>query len=235
MLNINLSDFNLSSENIQKIDDHTYVVAKWNWDYELALRFQSECQKIVYENKKTEIYICTSHPHCFTMGRGLQKKQGKVIDGLIEASEAQLKQLTFPLHNIKRGGGLTFHYPGQFIFYPIINLNNSKWNLSKLINLVMESAKTVIGNNEISLKSGELMGLWFNNQKVASVGVEINRFVTMHGMALSLLKDKKMFDSLTLLNPCGLNSNTYTTVNDLFDLDLELDQFKEEFLKIFFF
>lgn len=234
MLSINLAIFDLNKENIQSYDENTYIVTKWNWDYEKALAFQQAAQKEVLNKKNLSIFICTSHPHCFTMGRGLQKIQGKVIDGLVEATEEQLKLLPFPLYQIRRGGGLTFHYAGQFIFYPIVNLNNSKWNLSALVNKVMNSAKTVLGVDSISLKSGELMGLWFENQKMASVGIEINRFVTMHGMALSLIHDEEMFQALGSFNPCGLQSQTYTSVEKLFGVKKSLDVFKNEFLKTFF-
>ena len=233
MLNINLDKYSLTNSDIIQKNESTYLVTKWNWDYETALAFQEACQKEVHADKKLKILITCSHPHCFTMGRGLQKSQGRVIDGLVETTPAQLSNLPFPVFHIKRGGGLTFHYPGQWVFYPILNLNHPSFNLSDIVNSVLSTCIQVLDVEGIQTKSGELMGLWFKHKKFASVGVEINRFVTMHGTALSLVDDHKMFNALEAINPCGLTGNIYQSVESLMGLKMNLEDFNEKFLELF--
>lgn len=105
-----------------QLENNTHYITKWNWDYQDCEKFQYESTKYLKENPSEMILISCSHPHCFTYGRGLQKGRG--TQELQEFDTGM--PLPFPMHQISRGGGLTFHYPGQFIFYPIINFNYHK-------------------------------------------------------------------------------------------------------------
>ena len=91
---INLDLFFNPSENI-------YVLEKWNWDYLEAEKFQLECVDFVHENPHISILIICSHPHCFTLGRGLQKVKGTTSQALVDFVPET--ELPFPLYNIKRG------------------------------------------------------------------------------------------------------------------------------------
>jgi lipoate-protein ligase B len=80
------------------------------------------------------------------------------------------------------------------------------------------TSKDIISNDysiNVETKRGELMGLWSGHNKFASLGQEINRFVTMHGMAISFKNDLQMFSAINTSNPCGLTSSTYQSVESL--------------------
>ncbi len=200
------------------IDDNTLCFSRWNWDYRDAELFQKQALSFVKEHRYFKIYIFCNHPHCFTMGRGLQKISGKTISDLVEFDENIMNSLSFPIYKINRGGGITFHYPGQWIFYPIINLSNPDYSLKNLTFWLLEKVRSVL---ELDFSVGELdhrrelLGLWRRDSKIASVGLGVERFVTLHGIALNVEWDDAMFNELLKINPCGLSSNIYKSF-DLF-------------------
>lgn len=207
---IDLSLFHSPLENL-------YVLKKWNWDYLEAESLQLQCVEYVRENSHVCFLFVCSHPHAFTMGRGLQKNTDH---HLVEFNPET--KLLFPLHQIKRGGGLTFHYPGQFVFYPILNLTHYKLGIVDLMFEVLNLAKVTI--EEQFCMHGlvcrrDLLGLWFENElskaKLASIGLAASRFITYHGLALNFFDDEKMFQALGHLHPCGLPGDTYRTLETL--------------------
>lgn len=230
---IQLSDFELSEKNFFNLDSRTVVVTKWNWDYGLAHKFQREALKLVQENN-LRVLICTSHPEVLTNGRGLQKpRKGEVLD-LVEFNPADHKSLPYPLYQIERGGGLTFHHPGQFIFYPIVKLNPATLSLSIMMNQIFDFSIDVLKSWGVEGLSHEnkLLGLWYGEKKLASMGIAIEKLTTFHGMALNVLENKNMRAALQALNPCGLNADTYTSVEALTTLPSNpLDTFQEQFLQ----
>lgn len=230
---IQLSDFELSEKNFFNLDSRTVVVTKWNWDYGLAHKFQREALKLVQENN-LRVLICTSHPEVLTNGRGLQKpRKGEVLN-LVEFNPADHKSLPFPLFQIERGGGLTFHHPGQFIFYPIVKLNPATLSLSTMMNQIFDFSIDVLKGWGIEGLNHENkhLGLWYGEKKLASMGIAIEKLTTFHGMALNILENKNMRTALQALNPCGLNADTYTSVEALTTLPSNpLETFQEQFLQ----
>jgi lipoyl(octanoyl) transferase len=231
-----LADFNLSKSDITPLNDRTILVKKWNWDYELAHKFQRTCLVLLDNAPQTRILICCSHPRVFTNGRGLQKpKKGEALS-LVEFDKSQANTLPFPFFQIERGGGLTFHHPGQMIIYPIVRLNPATLSLSSMMNDLFDFA--IQSLKEWGLDNlcheNKLLGLWHKNQKLASMGIAIEKLTTFHGMALNFHQDLEMKKALQIVNPCGLNAETYTSVEELVPLgERTLDQFAENFLRRF--
>lgn len=210
-----------------KAYDNILTVTKWNWDYADCLQFQQQSQAFIRDNKDKKIYIFCNHPHVFTLGRGNERGE----DGLVEFSQEQNEQLSFPVFKIKRGGGITFHYPGQWIFYPIVavspsyNLENLMcWMLKEVANTLKES----FGVTE-AIAAKKLMGVWVNRKKIASIGLGVNRFVTEHGLALNLQSDAKMSEELKKIYPCGLDASTYLSLEDLNNQSDNIEKFHQLF------
>jgi lipoyl(octanoyl) transferase len=222
--------FGLESKNFITLDERTTIVKKWNWDYSQAHAFQKYSVAHLQENPRERILICCSHPRVLTNGRGLQKpRKGEVLN-LKEFRASDYPALPFPLHQIERGGGLTFHHPGQFIFYPIVKLNPQTLSLSKMVDDIFESAMSVLKIEGLDHQN-KLMGLWQDDKKIASMGIAIEKLTTYHGMALNYFKDEEMKKALTLLNPCGMSAETYTSVEEITsNNNLSLDSFTDSFL-----
>lgn len=230
---IRLSDFDLKDSDITPLGDRSLVVTKWCWDYSLAHKFQREALKLVQNSSDLRILICCNHPEVLTNGRGLQKPRKGENLNLIEFNLSEHKKLPFPLHQIERGGGLTFHHPGQFIFYPILKLNPTTLSLSHMINQIFDFSIDVLSEWGLTGLSHEnkLLGLWKDNKKIASMGIAIEKLTTFHGMALNLQKNYSAMELLSGLNPCGLTSRTYGSVEDYISItNTSVVEFKDKFL-----
>ena len=233
-LDLDLNDFDLDLTNLSWLNEKTLVVKKWNWPYSPAHRFQKRAVKLVAETPGLKILIATSHPHVLTNGRGLQKpRKGEELQ-LIDFKPENYPALPFPLHQIERGGGLTFHHPGQFIFYPITRLNPQTLSLSKMIDEIFDFSIEILqdwGVKDLGHQN-KLLGLWWkNDKKMASMGIAIEKLITFHGMALNMHQDPQMKSALALLNPCGLSSDIYTAVEEHISLPPNaLDKFYDEFI-----
>ena len=186
-------------------------VKKWNWDYESCLQFQKEAQELVRKNRSLKVYIFCNHPHVFTLGRGNERGD----DTLVDFNPALMPTLSYPVQKIHRGGGITFHYPGQWIFYPILSIGPS-YSLDDHMCWLLKSVTKVLKEDfglENVMTAKKLMGVWKDRKKLASIGVGVSRFVTEHGLALNLIKDEEMFAELGKINPCGMSHETYESVD----------------------
>jgi lipoyl(octanoyl) transferase len=212
-----LSPFGVQETEIHFLSNEFILIEKPHWDFKLAWMAQkSILQRMDQCHEKYIIF--TSHPNVLTMGKGLQKpKKGEELN-LTENSIEDMMNLPFPLHQIERGGGLTFHHPGQFIVYPLIRLHPDKLGLSELVDDLLGFSKMILednGMNDLIVKRSPL-GLWQAHKKLASVGIAVDHMKTFHGMALNLKSFNDLKNTLKDLSPCGLNFNTYTSVEEEF-------------------
>lgn len=221
----NFSALEIPRDCIVEEDSNILMVTKWNWEYSQCLEFQKKAQKFIQQNRKLKIYIFTNHPHCFTMGRGNERGD----ESLVPFEKESASDFKFPLYNIHRGGGLTFHYPGQWIFYPIVALKESLslhdltcWMLKTVQQTLTEKLKI-----DHVITATKLMGVWRNKQKLASIGIGASRFVTEHGLALNIIYDEEMFLEVHKTSPCGIAPETYTSVDQV------LEGNKKDLIKIF--
>jgi lipoyl(octanoyl) transferase len=201
------------------IQSETLFVTKWNWDYEECLTFQKQAQLLVQKQRNLKVYIFCNHPNCFTLGRGNERGQ----DDLVDFDPAVEARLSLPIHRIHRGGGISFHHTGQWIFYPIMAINESH-SLTEHTAWLLGLVKEILKENfrlENVMAANKLLGVWIERKKLASIGIGVSRFVTEHGIALNLLYNDEMFTELKKINPCGMTSQTYTC----------LDQVKEDISK----
>lgn len=231
-------------ELFNKIAENIFVLRKSNWHYEGVEEFQLECVDYVNRNPQVVLLIFCHHQHCFTLGRGLQKLAPESTIKLIDFDLST--NLDFPLFKLKRGGGLTFHYPGQIVLYPILNLHFHRLNAHDLMLSILGMIKNILEDRyqlDHLVVDKTLLGLWsdqmFGRLKVASIGLAITRFNTYHGLALNVLKDDKMFDHLSSLNPCGISGDFYRPIEELIgaamsinDLDLLISDLEASFIDL---
>ncbi len=205
--------------------DDIIIVKKLNWNYLDALKFQEACVDYVYQHPKTTIIVATNHSACLTLGRGLQKKIGDTTE-LVDFSEWQREQIKIPLYDIKRGGGITFHHPGQLVIYPIVNLTHKKIKvytlMSHLLRELSGSLTSIFGKQEFDY-CRDLLGLWVGENKIASIGLQVRRFVTFHGVALNVLADSEINEALQVVYPCGLPGSTYMDLSKLYQQNFSQD------------
>lgn len=141
-----------------------------------------------------ELWIC-QHPAVFTQG---------------QAGETQhLGQLgDIPLIQTDRGGQVTFHGPGQWVFYPLIDLTRLKLGVKSFVHLIEQVTIDTLAPYNICVERLEgAPGLYVQGKKIASLGLKIKRGCSYHGLALNVDMDLSPFERIT---PCGLSNMKMT-------------------------
>jgi lipoyl(octanoyl) transferase len=128
------------------------------------------------------------HPGIYTIGTG-----GDRTNLLDPESE---------LLRTNRGGDITWHGPGQLVGYPLVNLGERGKDLHCWLRFLEELLiRTAAEYGVEAWRVPGRTGVWAAGGKLASIGVGVRRWVTMHGFALNVDSDLKPF---TRINPCGL-------------------------------
>ena len=118
--------------------------------------------------------------------------------------------LPHPLFPINRGGQATYHGPGQLVGYPIIDLRRYVQDLHRYLRWIEETLIELLAGYEIVAQTRTgLTGVWVEDRKIASIGVGVRQWITMHGFALNFSGDLSAFDHIT---PCGIANVTMTSI-----------------------
>src|SRR6266404_3809396 len=118
--------------------------------------------------------------------------------------------LPHPLFPINRGGQATYHGPGQLIGYPIIDLRNCSQDLHRYLRWLEHLLIETLAMAGIAATTREgLTGVWVENRKIASIGVGVRHWITMHGFALNVCGDLSPFDQIV---PCGIANVMMTSI-----------------------
>jgi lipoyl(octanoyl) transferase len=154
---------------------------------------------------REDILLLVEHDPVMTLGRST-----KATSLPIPVSEIALHGVE--VHEIERGGDVTFHGPGQLVGYPIVDLQQMKpdlhWYLREIEGALIDGLGTLGIQGE---RSAGQTGVWVGGRKIASIGVHVKKWVTLHGFALNVTTDLKYFD---LIVPCGIDGVTMTKVED---------------------
>ena len=118
--------------------------------------------------------------------------------------------LPHPVFSINRGGQATYHGPGQLMGYPIIDLRRCGQDLHKYLRWLEQLLIDLLAQYDIAAQRREsLTGVWVENRKIASIGVGVRHWITMHGFALNVCGDLSPFDYIV---PCGINNIAITSM-----------------------
>ena len=118
--------------------------------------------------------------------------------------------LPHPLFQINRGGQATYHGPGQLIGYPIIDLRSCGQDLHKFLRRIEELLIAFLTRYGLDgRRRNGLTGVWIEDRKIASIGVGVRHWITMHGFSLNVCGDLSPFADIT---PCGIAGVTMTSV-----------------------
>jgi len=165
-----------------------------------ALARQAE----VVARKREELHapdeiLLLEHEPVYTIGRTPDKSS------LLGAAH-----LPYPLFAINRGGQATYHGPGQLMCYPIVDLRRCGQDLHRYLRWLEQTLIDFLARYEISAAQREgLTGVWVNDRKIASIGVGVRHWITMHGFALNVCGDLSPFAHIV---PCGISNVTMTSM-----------------------
>ena len=118
--------------------------------------------------------------------------------------------LPHPLVAINRGGQATYHGPGQLVGYFLIDLRHYGQDLHRYLRWIEMLLIALLANYGIeAITRAGLTGVWIGSRKIASIGVGVRHWITMHGFALNVCGDLSPFDQIT---PCGIADVTMTSI-----------------------
>jgi lipoate-protein ligase B len=161
----------------------------------------------VREGRAPDTLLLLEHPHVFTMGRAAS------ADHLLW-DEAEQARRRLEVVWSDRGGEATYHGPGQLVGYPILDLTHFDLTIPQYLERLETSLIRYLSEQGIEAQPGEpgLTGVWSRGEKVAAIGIKLNRSVVSHGFALNLTTDLEYFDGIV---PCGHAEKRPTSVEAL--------------------
>ena len=118
--------------------------------------------------------------------------------------------LPHPLFEINRGGQATYHGPGQLVGYFLLDLRRYGQDLHRYLRWIEALLVELLAHYEIEATTrAGLTGVWIEDRKIASIGVGVRHWITMHGFALNVSGDLSPFNQIT---PCGIANVTMTSL-----------------------
>lgn len=185
-------------------------------DYGAALDVQKQLVEARHEGRVGNTLLLLEHPPVLTLGRNASRDN-------IVASDEFLAYRGVEVHEINRGGDVTYHGPGQLVGYPIFDLRSFAPRLGavEFVRKLEEALIRACGDFGIpAQRIAGRTGVWtlpggsIAEKKIAAIGVHIARGITSHGFALNVTTDLRDFE---LIVPCGISDRAVTSI------DLEVD------------
>ena len=198
-------------------------------DYDEGLRLQAEVAELRLQGRVENVLLLLEHPPVLTLGRNARREN-------VLATDEMLAQRGVTLHEINRGGDVTYHGPGQLVGYPIFDLRSLQNAQGKrlgpvdFVRMMEEALIRLCG--VYGVRAGRVAGLtgvWcgagpagngFSGQssgpvstvgerKIGAIGIHVARGITSHGFAFNVRTELKDFQ---LINPCGITDRGVTSL-----------------------
>jgi len=175
------------------------------------LMIQLQEKRIKDEIRDTLIFV--EHPEIVTVGR-----RG-MLDN-IQAPEG------FASSNVDRGGGLTWHGPGQLVCYPIF-----KWKEESVRGVITKIEDWILSSLSLvsitGVRNDVMQGVWFNDYKIASIGLAFSKWVSRHGFDINLSTPNNRIESV---EGCGLPIGKHTSLSK-FGYEISIQQMQKLLIK----
>jgi lipoyl(octanoyl) transferase len=185
--------------------------------YDEGLRIQAEIADLRLRGRIGNVLLLLEHPPVLTLGRNADRSN-------VLASDELLASRGVTLHEINRGGDVTYHGPGQLVGYPIFdlrtlqNVNGGRLGPVDFVRLMEEALIRLCGvYGVLAGRIPGLTGVWCGlddpahsaGRKVGAIGIHVSRGITSHGFAFNVTTDLSYFN---LINPCGITDRPVTSL-----------------------
>ena len=163
-------------------------------DYAETLALQKRLVTLVADGSEPDTLLLLEHPHVYTLGR-----RGRRSDILI--APEQLRSMGVEVHEVDRGGEVTYHGPGQLVGYPVMDLRPVGGPV-EFVCMLAKAAETALAAYGIGAGSrGRPTGIWVGDAKIGAIGLHVSRGISSHGFALNVAPDLSLFRHIV---PCGM-------------------------------
>jgi lipoyl(octanoyl) transferase len=175
--------------------------------YDDGVRLQEAVRHALKEGTGPERLLLLEHPPVFTLGRNAS-------DGDITADAGWLAERGIAVRETDRGGQATYHGPGQLVGYPILNLSPDRRDVRRYVGDLCEVLVRTLAEFGVAAapRPSPHVGVWVREEKIASLGVHLSRWITTHGFALNVTTDVSAFGGIV---PCGLPGISLTSIERL--------------------
>lgn len=188
--------------------------------YQRAVELQEKLMWLRQSGKAQDTLILQEHPPVLTLGtRGC--KENILIPSQV------LRENGVEIHEVSRGGDVTYHGPGQIVGYPIFDLNNHGKDIKDFVWKIEEVFIRLL-DKEFGIKAlrdeKKYTGVWVGDSKITAIGIAVKRWVTMHGFAFNVNTDLSHFK---WINPCGITDKGVTSLKEQLGQTLDINKVNE--------
>ncbi len=168
-------------------------------NYSAVFDLMKELQRKRIDGEISDKLIFVEHEEVVTLGPKAKREKTSVDD--------------YPTFETDRGGGVTWHGPGQLVVYPIIKWEGDMQNVRAITGALEDWAVAALADCGISSYKDEAMqGVWVDGYKVCSIGLSFLKWVSRHGMSINV---DTPGDRVEGLSGCGLEEGVHTSLNKL--------------------
>ena len=168
-------------------------------EHSVVSREMKRLQKDRIEDLIPDTLIIVEHPEVVTIGPKA-RRDGVSVDG-------------YPTSETDRGGGITWHGPGQLVVYPIIKWELEEKSVRGIIGLLEDWAIASLEScGVVSYKDSTMQGAWVDGHKICSIGLSFLHWVSRHGMSININTPGTRVEDL---EGCGMVKGTHTSLHQL--------------------
>lgn len=189
--------------------------------FEDGLALQDQLVEQRQNSEITDTLLLLEHAPVYTIGRTRDK-----------SSLAEAALLPHPVHITNRGGKATYHGPGQLTAYAILDL--TKYGKDLHVYLRYLEKVLIVTTREFGVDAHRrvgLTGIWLGNRKLASIGVGVRKWTSMHGIALNVTRES--LPPFLSIVPCGLDGVSMTCLEVEADRDLTVQEVGDAYARNF--
>ena len=172
--------------------------------YENAISFLEKRLDEIHTKKRNELIWILEHQEVYTAGTSY--KDNELLDKSIN------------LVKTNRGGKITYHGPGQLVFYFVIDLNKRGKNIKKIITAIEKTIVDTLKNYNIKcFADRKNIGIWLEHKsgkidKIAAIGIKVKKWIAYHGFALNISNDLNVYKKIV---PCGIRDRGVSNLNNI--------------------
>ncbi|QSX09734.1 lipoyl(octanoyl) transferase LipB [Alkalibacter rhizosphaerae] len=197
------------------------VVNLGTMNYSEALEIQLKLRDLRVVEKIEDTLLIVEHDPVLTLG-----SSGKLSNILV--SEEFLKSRGIDVVQLRRGGDVTYHGPGQIVGYPIVHMRNYNKDVRSFVQNMKQTFIDLLKEEfgfEAEGKDGDHTGVWVGEEKITAIGISVSKMVTMHGFAFNVNTDLSHFK---WINPCGFRDKGVISLEKLMGSSMDMEKMKQK-------
>ena len=207
---------------MERTPAHLYDLGIVPYARALALQRVLHAQRVAGAIPDTLLLL--EHPPVITLGKAFHPEH------LRYAREFYAQQ-GIELHPTDRGGDVTCHNPGQLVGYPIFDVAQHGRDLHKFLRDIEQAIIDALREFGVEAhREAGYTGVWVGDAKIAAIGVKVTKWVSMHGFALNVNNDLRLFQTIV---PCGIADRPVTSLQQVLGRAVPMEQVKHAMARAF--